>query len=201
MSLAEIENDDGENARSENPHVSPSQSITELLRDLPARQEELYDLVLGQLKAIAQKRLAGEKPGHTLQATALVGEVYLKLAGQECSWRDRRHFFGVAAQAMRRILVDSARSRDRAKRGGKGVVKHSLSGIQIAEPEFDADLLALNEALDELERLAPENAEVVNLKFFSGLSLPECAEVLGVSLSTIERRWRFARAWLRDQIR
>ena len=100
---------------------------------------------------------------------------------------------------MRRILIDAARSRKRDKRGGN-LARHSLSGIRLANPELDADLLELHDALTELESAAPENAEIVQLKFFSGLTLPECSELLGVSLSTVERRWRFARAWLKARL-
>ena len=176
----------------------PQASVTELLHSLPDRQNELYDLVYDHLKAIAQNRIAGEWNGE-LQATALVNEAYLKLARQNSSWRDRRHFYGVAAEAMRRILIDDARTRKREKRGG-GMVQQPLSAVFLPGCDWDADLLELDDALTLLERSSPEHAELVRLKFFSGLTFPECAELLDVSLSTIERRWRFARAWLQTKM-
>lgn len=173
--------------------------VTRLLQSFPLRQEELFELVYEHLKEIARNRLVNENRAKTMQTTALVNEAYLKLIEQKCNWRDRRHFYGVAAQAMRRILIDAARSRNRDKRGGD-MVQQPISGICIPGDEFDSDLLGLHESLAKLEELAPEQAEIVNLKFFSGLTLPECAQVLETSLSTVERRWRFARAWLRTKI-
>ena len=123
----------------------------------------------------------------------------MRLMQHESGWRDRRHFFGVAGEAMRRILVDAARSRNREKRGGK-MTQQPLSGVEMAESEWDVDFLDLDEALTELERHSAEHVEVVKLHFFSGLTFQECADLLGVSLSSVERRWRFARAWLRSKI-
>lgn len=176
-----------------------SNDVTRMLHALPTQQDELYEFVYSHLKAIARNRLSAENRGKSLQTTALVNEAYLKLSQQNVQWRDRKHFYGVAAEAMRRILIDAARTRQRAKRGGD-VVHESLSGISLPDREWETDLLGLDEALTELEGQSPENAEVVRLRFFSGLTSEECAEVLGVSLSTVERRWRFARAWLRSQI-
>lgn len=173
--------------------------VTQMLHALPSRQDELYEFVYNHLKAIARNRLTGENHEKTLQTTALVNEAYMKLANQNSAWRDRRHFYGVAAEAMRRILIDSARSRKRAKRGGD-IVHQPLTGISLPACEWESDLLGLNEALTELERESPENAEIVQLRFFSGLTCEECAEVLETSLSTVERRWRFARAWLRTRM-
>lgn len=170
--------------------------VTQLLQALPKRQDELYEFVYSHLKVIARNRLASENRKQSLETTALVHEAYLKLARQNSSWRDRRHFYGVAAEAMRRILIDAARNRNRAKRGGD-IVQKSLTGISLPSCEWDSDLLGLHEALDELEKHSPENAELVRLRYFSGLTCEECANVLEVSLSTVERRWRFARAWLR----
>lgn len=175
---------------------SAQEYVTQLLHLLPKRQDELYQFVYSHLKVIARNRLASENRKQSLETTALVHEAYLKLARQNSSWRDRRHFYGVAAEAMRRILIDAARNRKRAKRGGDKI-QESLTGISLPSCEWDSDLLGLHEALDELERHSPENAELVRLRYFSGLTCEECAEVLEVSLSTIERRWRFARAWLR----
>jgi RNA polymerase sigma factor (TIGR02999 family) len=180
----------------EEQDVKPENSgLTDLLQSLPSRQDELYELVYNHLKAIASNRLAMENRDQALETTALVNEAYLKLARQKSAWRDRRHFYGVAAEAMRRILIDSARRRKRQKRGGD-LVQHPLSGICLPDCEWESDLLGLHEALNQLERQSPEHAEIVRLKFFSGLTFEECADVIGVSLSTIERRWRFARAWL-----
>ncbi|MFK7766317.1 MAG: ECF-type sigma factor [Mariniblastus sp.] len=178
---------------------SAQEDLTRLLQALPVRQEELYEFVYSHLKAIARNRLSGERRDKSLNTTALVNEAYLKLASQHSEWRDRKHFYGVAAEAMRRILIDAARSRKRAKRGGDAI-HQSLSGISLPACEWEADLLELNEALTELERQSPENAEIVQLRFFSGLTCEECSKVLDVSLSTVERRWRFARAWLQTKM-
>ncbi len=174
------------------------ESVTELLQCLPERQNDLYQLVYENLKSLARKRLC-EKSDNWLQASSLVNEAYLRLVRQECQWRDRRHFFGVAGEAMRRILVDAARRRNQEKRGGK-MTRQPLSGISLAEPEWDVDLLDLNDALTELERQSTEHAEIIKLHFFSGLTFLECADLLGISLSSVERRWRFARAWLHSKI-
>ncbi len=175
------------------------ENLTQLLQALPSGQDELYDFVYNHLKAIARNRLIGENREKSLHTTDLVNEAYVRLSRQTTSWRDRRHFYGVAAEAMRRILIDAARSRNRAKRGGN-VAHESLTGISLPACEWEDDILELNDALLELERESPENAEVVQLRFFSGLTCEECAKVLDVSLSTVERRWRFARAWLRTKM-
>ncbi len=176
-----------------------TQGVTDLLQSLPERQDDLYQLVYENLKSLARNRLQGEEHENQLQATSLVNEAYLRLMRHESGWRDRRHFFGVAGEAMRRILIDAARLRNREKRGGK-MARQTLSGIELPESEWDLDLLDLDEALTELERQSAEHAEIVRLHFFSGLTFPECADLLGVSLSSVERRWRFARAWLRSRI-
>lgn len=183
------------------PDSLDQNDLTQLLQAFPQRQDELYSFVYSHLKAIARNRLANENRSKALQTTDLVNEAYIRLARQHTSWRDRRHFYGVAAEAMRRILIDAARNRNRAKREGDAV-RHSLSGISLAATDgaWDFDLLALNEALDELERESPEFAEIVQLRFFSGLTSSECAKILEVSLSTVEKRWRFARAWLRTRM-
>ena len=183
--------------QSENQSVQ--ENLTQLLQSLPTRQDELYELVYNHLKAIARNRLSAENREKSLQTTALVNEAYMKLASQNSSWRDRRHFYGVAAEAMRRILIDAARNRNREKRGGN-LVQQPLDGISLPECEWEVDLLDLHEALTELERESPDNAEIVKLRFFSGLTFEECAEVLEISLSTVERRWRFARACLRTKM-
>ena len=175
------------------------EQLTQLLQSLPERQDELYEFVYNHLKAIARNRLAGENREKSLQTSDLVNEAYMRLSRQTTSWRDRRHFYGVAAEAMRRILIDAARSRKRVKRGG-GAVHEPLTGISLPACEWDSEILELHEALTELEHESPEYAEVVQLRFFSGLTCEECAKVLDVSLSTVERRWRFARAWLRTKM-
>ncbi|MFK7819530.1 MAG: ECF-type sigma factor [Planctomycetaceae bacterium] len=182
----------------ENQSQQPD-DLTRLLHSGPERQDELYEVVYGHLKAIAKNRLLGENREKSLQTTALVNEAYLKLSSQRSEWRDRRHFYGVAAEAMRRILVDAARTRGRAKRGGDAA-QVALTGISLPEKEWETDLLELDEALTELQTVSEENAEIVRLRFFSGLTCEECSEVLDVSLSTVERRWRFARAWLKTRM-
>ena len=174
-------------------------SVTELLRAHPQRQDELYEAVYSHLKAIAQNRISGES-NREMHATVLVNEAYLKLARQNSAWRDRRHFYGVAAEAMRRILIDDARMRKRAKRGGQ-MVRQPLSAVFLpGNEDWGPDLVELDEALNALESYSAEHSELVRLKFFSGLTFPECSEVLNVSLSTVERRWRFARAWLQSKM-
>ncbi len=175
------------------------EAVTDLLQSLPERQDDLYQLVYENLKSLARNRLLGEKSDNWLQATSLVNEAYLRLMRHESGWRDRRHFFGVAGEAMRRILVDAARRRNQEKRGGK-MIRQRLSGLELAEPEWDVDLLDLHDALSELERQSSEHAEIISLRFFSGLTSQECADLLGISLSSVERRWRFARAWLRAKM-
>lgn len=190
-------NDENEEPPAPNPEP---EDVTQMLQAVSSGQQDaLYEQVYSQLKAIARNRLSSENRQKTLQTTALVNEAYLKLSRQKSAWRDRRHFYGVAAEAMRRILVDAARSRNRTKRGGDAV-QHPLSEITLPVKEWESDLLGLNEALTALESESPENAEIVRLRFFSGLTCEECADVLDVSLSTVERRWRFARAWLRTKI-
>lgn len=179
--------------------LSDDRNLTALLQVLPTQQNELYEFVYSHLKAIAKNRLSAENREKTLQTTELVSEAYLRLSKQNSSWRDRRHFYGVAAEAMRRILIDAARSRKRAKRGGDAV-QQPLSGISLPSGEWESELLDLHEALNKLEKVSPENAEIVQLRFFSGLTCEECAELLEVSVSTVERRWRFARAWLKTEI-
>ncbi len=179
--------------------LAADENLTQLLQALPKRQDELYEFVYAHLKAIARNRLVTEDREKTLQTTDLVSEAYLKLARQNTSWRDRRHFYGVAAESMRRILIDAARNRKRAKRGGDAV-RQPLTGIALPDCEWENDLLELHEALTELERESPDNAEIVQLRFFSGLTCEECAKLLEVSVSTVERRWRFARAWLRTKM-
>ena len=157
---------------------------------------DLLPLVYDQLRALAQQRLIQERPGHTLQATALVHEAYLKLVGpRDIPWAGQAHFYAAAAEAMRRILVDHARRRNREKRGGKGGRVH-LNVLDLANAENSEEILALDEALCRLEQQEPEVGKIVRLRFFAGLSVDQTAESLGVSPRTVDRRWKFARAWL-----
>ena len=157
---------------------------------------DLLPLVYDQLRALAQQRMMQERPGHTLQATALVHEVFLKLVGpREIPWAGQAHFYATAAEAMRRILVDYARSRHREKRGGKGT-RVLLNVLDLADAENSEEILALDEALCRLEQQEPAVGEVVRLRFFAGLSVDQTAESLGVSPRSVDRRWKFARAWL-----
>jgi RNA polymerase sigma factor (TIGR02999 family) len=158
---------------------------------------ELMPLVYGELRKLAEIRLANERAGHTLQATALVHEAYLRLVGEEDKpvWENRRHFFGAAAEAMRRILIESARRRAAIKRG-EGGAKVPLEEAFLVIEEPDIDLLALDEALERLGETDPPAAELVRLRYFAGLTHPEAAEILGLPLRTVERTWTYARAWL-----
>ncbi len=171
--------------------------------------ERLLPLVYGELRRLAAQRLAQEKPGQTLQATALVHEAYLRLVvpaktpaendSDRTHWHSRRHFFAAAAEAMRRILVESARRKRRQKRGGDWQ-RIALDDEVLAAPQRDERLLALDEALDRFAALEPEKAELLKLRFFAGLSLDAAAALLGISPSTADRWWAYARAWLRVEI-
>jgi RNA polymerase sigma factor (TIGR02999 family) len=162
--------------------------------------EELLPLVYNELRRLAAWQLANERPGQTLQPTALVHEAYLRLVGNEDPpWRNRRHFFNIAAEAMRRILVESARRKSRLKRGGH-LERVELEEVDIPSPMPDDELLALDEALCRLAAADSRAAELVKLCFFVGLTQEEAAKQLGVSISTVERTWAFARAWLFREI-
>lgn len=173
----------------------------------PCAAGELLPLVYDELRRLAAARLANEKPGQTLDATALVHEAYLRLAGPsgdrsaEASFRDRAHFFAAAAETMRRVLVDRARSKLTLKRGGDGRrVEVPLEEFPLPNPLPPLELLAIHEALDLLARKAPRQAELVKLRYFLGCTLREAAEVLGIAPATAEEDWTFARAWLRKQL-
>ena len=166
--------------------------------------ERLLPLVYDELRKLAAQRLAREKPGQTLQATALVHDAYLRLVGaQDPGWDGRGHFFAAAAEAMQRILVEGARRRQRLKRGGDRS-RRDLDevALSIAAPDGEAEdnLLALDAALTKLAGREPLRARLVQLRYFSGLSVAQAAEVLGISTSTADRYWTFARAWLRVEI-
>ena len=161
--------------------------------------EELLNLVYNELKAMAGARMRQERVGHTLQPTALVNEAYLRLAGDAESWQNRAHFFGAASQAMRRILVDHARKVASQKRGS-GVARVTFNEMNIAGEDPDFDLLALDQALDALAEHDSRLAEMVQLRFFTGLSIEATAEVLDISPATVKRDWTYARAWLLDRM-
>jgi RNA polymerase sigma factor (TIGR02999 family) len=166
----------------------------------PKAAAELFPLVYQELRKVAGQKMAQEGPGHTLQPTELVHEAWLRLAGKQShEWQNRAHFFGAAAEAMRRILVDRARRRNRLKRGGQ-FERVELEEVDLPSPMPDDDLLALDEALGRLTEFDSRAAEVVKLCFFAGLTHEQAARELGVSLSTIERTWTFARAWLFQEI-
>jgi RNA polymerase sigma factor (TIGR02999 family) len=160
-------------------------------------RDALIPLLYDELRRIARRHLRHERPDHTLQSAALVNEAYLRLAGQKPpQWQNRAHFFGVAAQMMRHILVDHARNRRAAKRGA-GAPRLSLD-LEIASPQkSDVDIVALDDALNKLADLDPQQSRLIELRFFGGLSLEETAIVLGISPRSVERAWTAARAWLR----
>jgi len=175
------------------------QDVTRLLVEWSngdqAALEELMPLVYEELRRLAGRYMRRENQGHTLQTSALVNEAYLRLIDQKkVHWQNRAHFFGVAAQLMRRILVDHARSRARAKRGG-GAQMVSLAE-QAATPKEIADVIALDNALKDLAKIDPRKSQIVEMKFFGGLTNEEVAEVLKVTSRTVEREWRKAKAWL-----
>ena len=162
-----------------------------------AATDELFPLVYEELRRLADQFLSGEKHGHTLQPTALVHEAYLRLVGpSDSGWEGRAHFFGAAARAIRRILIDRARARARLRSGAAERVQALDVAGDVVAPEPAIDILALDEALARLARIDPQKARVVELRFFGGLTAGETAEALGTSPSTIAREWRFARIWL-----
>jgi RNA polymerase sigma factor (TIGR02999 family) len=164
---------------------------------------ELLPLVYGELRRLAAHKMAQEAPGNTLQPTALVHEAWLRLVTpeQQAQFQNRAHFFGAAAEAMRRILVDRAREKKALKRGGRNLERVDLDAVELPSPMPDDELLALDEALDRLATVDTRAAEMVKLCFFVGLTQEEAARELGVSLATAERIWAFARAWLLREVR
>jgi RNA polymerase sigma factor (TIGR02999 family) len=167
----------------------------------PSAPEQLLPLVYDELRKLATEKMAQEMPGQTLQATALVHEAYLRLVDVERAqhWNSRGHFFAAAAEAMRRILVETARRRETMKRGARW---ERIDLPEVVEPAKDdrTDLLALDEALNKLEALHPQKAQVVKLRFFAGCTLEETAQALGIARATAQRQWAFARAWLFGQL-
>ena len=176
------------------------ENVTQLLREWregdASALERLMPLVYRELRTLARRCLHGDRAAQTLQTTGLVNEAYLRLVrSQRVHWRDRAHFFAVATQLMRRVLVDEARKRSYQKRGSDPV-RVSLEEAHLATPERDVDLLALDEAMDALACFAPRKCRVVEMRFFGGLTIEETAEVLGVSVDIVKREWRTAKLWL-----
>ena len=179
--------------------------VTQILGQIeqgdPHAAEKLLPLLYDELRKLAAQKLVHEKPGQTLQATALVHEAYVRLVNVDASqhWNSRGHFFGAAAEAMRRILVENARRRARGKHGGDRN-REELALSHIVAPEVSEELLALDEALERLAEHDSQSAELVKLRYFAGLTIPQAAEVLGVSPRKADFIWSFARAWLRREI-
>jgi RNA polymerase sigma factor (TIGR02999 family) len=167
----------------------------------PRNAEKLLPLVYEELRRLAAQKMAREAPGQTLQPTALVHEAWMRLAGsEEQTWENRAHFFGAAAEAMRRILVDNAR-RKRARRHGGGQQRVEIEAMEIAAPTADDELLTVNDALEQFALIEKEKAELVKLRFFAGLKIEEAARILDISVPTAKRWWAYARAWLYQQTR
>ncbi|HXC99408.1 MAG TPA: sigma-70 family RNA polymerase sigma factor [Verrucomicrobiae bacterium] len=162
--------------------------------------DELLPLVYGELRKLAASKMAHESPNQTLQPTALVHEAWLRLTGNEnVKWNGRAHFFGAAAEAMRRILIDNARRKSAARHGGNQQ-RLDVNDIEIAAPAKDEELLAINDALEEFAKMDKQKAELVKLRYFVGLKVEETAEVLGISVPTAMRWWNYSRAWLYQKI-
>jgi RNA polymerase sigma factor (TIGR02999 family) len=182
------------------PHT---QEVTQLLVKLSAGDrsalDDLLPLVYDELRRLADRYLRRERSDHTLQATALVNEAYLRLVDQNVPWQNRAHFFGVAAEMMRRILVDHARSHQAQKRGSGGI-KLSLDDALNMSDERASDLIALDEALSALAEFDPQKSRIVELRFFAGLSIEETAKVLGIGTATVIRQWKMAKAWLYHEV-
>ena len=167
----------------------------------PHAADDLLPIVYEELRKLATHRMAQEQPGQTLQPTALVHEAYMRLVDVEKAgqWKSRGHFFGAAAQAMRRILIERARGKARHKRGG-GRRRVELASVDLVVESAPDDLLALDEALQRMELTDRTTAELVNLRYFAGLSMPEAAEAMGVTLRTAERNWTYAKTWLHREL-
>jgi RNA polymerase sigma factor (TIGR02999 family) len=188
--------------------AAPSARVTQLLQEWAdgdlAACERLMVVVYDELRRLARRYMRRERPGHTLQTTAVVNEAYVRLAAQQVPARNRAQFFGLVAQQMRRVLIDHARARRTARRGGDPVRVSFDEGAWTGAPaaaEQPLDLLGLDEALTELAGLDPRQARIVELRFFGGLTIEETAEVVGVSHTIVERDWAMARAWLRRTLR
>jgi RNA polymerase sigma factor (TIGR02999 family) len=185
------------------PEATP-ESVTQLLVKSSQGDQEalgaLMPVVYEELHRLARNYMRRERPGHTLQTTGLVHEAYLRLVRQDANWNNRAHFLGIAAKMMRRILVDHAKSQHRAKRGG-GAVKVTLDGPAMIAKDANKELVALEDALSRLENVDQQRAQIVELRFFGGLSNEEAAKVLGISTATVQRQWAGARAWLYHELR
>jgi len=182
----------------------PPQEVTQLLVDWgngnQAALDRLMPLVYTELRQLAHRYMRRERPGHTMQTTALIHEAYLRLVDQnQVRWQHQAHFFGIAARLMRQILIEHARSHTRAKRGG-GVGTISLDEVAIVSQARATELLALDDALERLATIDPRKSQVVELRFFGGLSVEEAAQVLNIAPNTVLRDWRMAKAWLRREI-
>jgi len=186
------------------PELPPG-GVTQLLRlaaaGHPEAAEQVLPLVYEHLRAIARHRMSAERAGHTLQATALVHEVYQRVIGTaQISWADRSHFYHVAAEAMRRLLIEHARKNGRLKRG-RGCRREPLNVLDLAAAQDEEQIVALDGALGRLESIDADAAEVIRLRFYAGLSLEQTADAMGQSLRTTARDWAFARAWLHQALR
>lgn len=182
------------------------QNITQLLQDWKSGKKEAFDeilpLVYDELRRQASRYLKGERAGHTLQTTALINEAYMKLVDKdEIEYENRSHFFAIAANAMRRILVDYARTRKREKRGGKDENLPLEEAFYVSAKEKSVDLVALDEALTRLAEFDERQANIVDLRYFSGMTIEETAEVLGISNITVRRDWNLAKAWLYQELK
>ena len=184
---------------------APDGEVTLLLTELREGNQEaanrLMPLIYSELRRMAGSYMQRERPGHTLQATALVNEVYMRLAGGESApWQNRAHFFGIAAHAMREVLLDYARRHIAGKRGGKDAHKVEIDvELRGVSPKIE-NVIAIDEALERLARIDPRQSRLIELRFFAGLSVEEAAEVMGVSPMTIKREWRSAKAWLHREL-
>jgi len=179
------------------PEANPN--VTRLLvqwtEGNPQALEDLMPMVYAEMRRLAQSYLRRERSDHTLQSTALVHEAYLRLVDQNVSWQSRAHFFGIAAQMMRRILVDHARAHDAAKRGD-GACRVTLDEDLAVREQRDVDVIALDVALENLAKIDPQQSRIVELRFFGGLSIEDTSEVLKISPATVKRDWAMAKAWL-----
>lgn len=177
-----------------------SGDVTRMLGELRAGKhdvaEQLVPLIYDELRRIAGAQMRRERAGHTLQATAVVHEAYMRLAGEQVDWQNRAHFFAIAARTMRRVLMDYARQHRAGKRGGDNSKKVEIDAeLLVAQDRLD-DVVAIDEILGRLARMDPEQARIVELRFFAGLNVDETAEVMGISSSTVKREWSMAKAWL-----
>jgi RNA polymerase sigma factor (TIGR02999 family) len=177
--------------------------VTQLLNELKGRRQEaaarLFDLLYGELRRLARRHLMNERPEHTLQATALVHEAYLRLVEGQEDWRNRAHFFAIASSAMRRILVDHARAKHAAKRPGSQQ-RANLDEVPLLSSEQPDEVIAIDRALSRLSEIDARQGRIVELRYFGGLTAEEAAEALGVSTATVQRDWAIAKAWLHGEL-